>query len=418
MSALVFVAPPFAGHLYPMLPLARAARDAGYDVEFLTGAAKVETLRKAGFAADTLPALSGGVLEAIANTPEKVGSNPFQLAAQMRQAFAVMGAAKDDLIARWRTKRPHLVVADFIAVPGGLAATALNIPWITTMRTAFALEGRSGPPSYLGGLSPLPGPFGAARDTLGWASVRAGKDMLAALFSRDMRAVGLTRRRADGSEALYSPHAILALELAELEFARDWPTQLRFIGPNADNPEPPPPLDLPPSPRVLVTLGTHLLWAKRDLIAQTHALAARTPGVSFVVALGDAANASATPVHQDARVTAYAYVPYNEHLHRFDAIIHHGGAGVVGAAITAAKPSLVIPHDYDQFDYAARIAHHRLGLRARALDSDDAAAKLRRLLSEDWPALKTFAAHAARYDTAALFLGAVRAVLAGRPPPP
>lgn len=418
MSALVFVAPPFAGHLYPMLPLAHAARDAGQDVEFLTGAAKVATLRNAGFNADTLPALSSGVLEAIANTPERVGSNPFALAAQMRQAFAVMGDAKSDLIKRWQAKRPDLVVADFIAVPAGLAATALDIPWITTMRTAFALEGRSGPPSYLGGLSPMPGLLGAARDSLGWAGVRFGKDALAALFARDMRAVGLARRRADGGEALYSPHAILALELAELEFARDWPPQLHFIGPNADNPEPPLPLDLPPHPRVLITLGTHLLWAKHDLIAQTQSLAARVPDVSFVIALGDAANASATPTHKYARVTAYAYVPYNEHLSSFDAIIHHGGAGIVGAAIAAAKPSLVIPHDYDQFDYAARVAHHRLGLRATRLDSADAAAKLRRLLSEDWPALKTFAAHAARYDTGALFLDAVRAVLAGQPPPP
>jgi len=418
MSALVFVAPPFAGHLYPMLPLARAALDAGHDVEFLTGAAKVATLREAGFRADTLPALSGGVLEAIANTPERVGSNPFALAAQMRQAFAVLGDAKADFMARWRAKRPDIIVADFIAVPAGLAATALDLPWITTMRTAFALEGKGGPPSYLGGLAPLPGALGAARDALGWAGVRAGKDMLAALFARDMRAVGLTRRRDDGGEALYSPHAILALELAELEFPRDWPPQLRFIGPNADNPEPPLPLALPPHPRVLVTLGTHLLWAKRDLIAQTKALAARVPNVSFVFALGDAANASATPLHQDGRVTAYAYVPYNEHLGRFDAVIHHGGAGVVGAAIAAAKPALVIPHDYDQFDYAARIAHHRLGLRARRLDSADAAAKLRRLLSEDWPALKTFAAHAARYETGALFLAVVRAVLAGVPPPP
>jgi UDP:flavonoid glycosyltransferase YjiC (YdhE family) len=94
-------------------------------------------------------------------------------------------------------------------------------------------------------------------------------------------------------------------------------------------------------------------------------------------------------------------------LPRFDAIVHHGGAGVTCAAIAAAKPSLVVPHDFDQFDYAARVEHFGLGLRARRIGSADAARKLRRILDGPWPAVARFAAHAAAYRPVQSFLEAV-----------
>ncbi|MGE3251361.1 MAG: glycosyltransferase [Hyphomonadaceae bacterium] len=414
MTHVVFVAPPFAGHLYPMIPLARAAREAGWRVEVLTGEAKLDTLRRAGHAADTLPSLGAEALEAIANTDKQVGSNPLRLAAQMRQAFALIRDARDEMIARWRTERPDLIVADFAAVPAGLAADALSIPWITTIRPAFALETTRGPPSYLGGWGPVTGLYGAIRDATGNALVRGVKDALAFAFRGEMRALGLRRRRADGSEAIYSPRAILAFDMTELEFPRAWPKALHFIGPVSENPEPPLPLALPPAPRVLVTLGTHLPWAKRTLLEDVRALAARMGDVSFVISNGDAANANGAALYREERIVQFSYVPYVEHLSAFDAIIHHGGAGVTGACIEAGKPALVIPHDYDQFDYAARIVHYGLGLKARRIGNADAARKLARLLNEPRPKLGEFQAAARRYDPGQAFLGIARGTLAAR----
>jgi hypothetical protein len=60
-------------------------------------------------------------------------------------------------------------------------------------------------------------------------------------------------------------------------------------------------------------------------------------------------------------VSVCPFVPYTRDLAAFDAVVHHGGAGITYAAILHGKPSLVVPHDYDQFDFAARIEHHGLG---------------------------------------------------------
>jgi UDP:flavonoid glycosyltransferase YjiC (YdhE family) len=227
------------------------------------------------------------------------------------------------------------------------------------------------------------------------------------VYRSRMHALGLRRRRADGSEAIYSPRAILALEMQELEFPRTWPRALRFIGPLAHNPEAIE-IDLPlRAPRVLVTIGTHLLWAKQTLLDEVRALARTLPDVSFVVSLGDPARATRAPLLLEERIALYAYVPYRRTLREFDAVIHHAGAGVTSACIEAERPVLAVPHDYDQFDFAARIVHHGLGLSARRIGSDDAAQKLRRLLAEPWPALAQFAAHHARYRPAASFLGVV-----------
>ena len=207
---LVFVAPPFAGHLYPLLSLAQTALEAGHRIEILTGTAKVDMLRGAGLPAAGLSALAPSALEAIADTRRRVGSNPLRLAGQMRQALRLIGPVRDELSERWRKDRPDLVVADFAAVPAGLAAQDLQIPWITALRPPFVLETGSGPPSYLGGLRPMAGRLGRLRDALGWSLVRGAKDALAFVFAREMARLSLKRLRPDGSEAIYSPLALLA----------------------------------------------------------------------------------------------------------------------------------------------------------------------------------------------------------------
>jgi len=414
MARLSFVAPPFAGHLNPLAALALAAQSAGHTVEVVTGHAKLDVLAEAGLPAFAPPSLSGDALEVIADAPHKVGVHPVRIARQLRASFAAIPTVRDELLERWTAEPPDLVVADFITVAPGLAADALGVPWITTLPTPFALEAKSGPPSYLGGLKPMPGPLGQVRDRVGWAGVKAGKALLAQIFGRQMAAMGLKRLRPDGSEAIYSADRILALGIRELEFERDWPAAVRFIGPMHDNPEAPLPLDLKPGGSVLITLGTHLPWAKHTLIDAARSLSRAMPDIRFVVSLGRPSERSRSPLVSEGGVEAYAFVPYDQYLQRFDAVIHHGGAGITNACITAGKPMLAIPHDYDQFDYAARIEHHQLGFRARRIGGRDTTDKLRRLLAGPLPGTAKFAAYARAYDPRSAFLGEVDAVLGSR----
>ena len=58
----------------------------------------------------------------------------------------------DQLLEEWRVNRPDIVIADFITLSAGFVAEELEIPWITTMATQFAIETPYGPPCFFGGM--------------------------------------------------------------------------------------------------------------------------------------------------------------------------------------------------------------------------------------------------------------------------
>ncbi len=403
MKRITFVAPPFAGHLNPILALATAARDAGYAVSVITGHRKLESVRRLGVEARGLQSIGPDTLEAIANSPTRIGSNPFRVVGQFRENLALLPAIRDELLALWRAERPDLVVADSVAPVGGLACDALGIPWITTIATPFAIENREGVPAYCGGWSPGGWPL---RDALGRTALRTFKRAVAWHFRREFALLGDSfPYRADGSERIYSSRAILGFGIPELEFPRDWPACFEMIGPVIGCPEPGPALEYPAGRRVLVSVGTHLLWAKRTLAADVAGLAAEFPEFQFVVSLGGIGEAQ----RMGANVTVLPFVPYERDLPQFEAVIHHGGAGVTYAAILQGIPSVVVPHDYDQFDYAARVAHFGLGRRANSIRG--AAHGLRVVLAQrDWPELAALSARARAMRPAERFLATIRRI--------
>jgi UDP:flavonoid glycosyltransferase YjiC (YdhE family) len=250
------------------------------------------------------------------------------------------------------------------------------------------------------------------RDAGGRIAVRLFKQAVFATHARRIRPLLPRLYRPDGSEAIYSPHKILGFGLTELEFDRDWPSGFEMIGPVFGALEEAPPPVLPRARKyVLASLGTHLQWAKRNLVESVTRLAQQFPDWYFLVTLGrpQEAGAAARQIAPNAGVVPF--VAYDRDLPRFDIVIHHGGSGVSYACIAAGVPSLVVPHDYDQFDYAARLVFHRLGDRVAHLSDPEVVAALRRLADRArWPALDRFKAAAARYRPHQRFLAAVQEV--------
>lgn len=403
MTRLALVAPPFAGHLYPLLQLGLAARHAGFDVSVVTGANKAAAARALGFETHALQSIPAGALEQIANTGVPVGSHPARLLQQFRANLALLPAIQSELRQLWRARPPAIVAADSVAPVAGFVAGELRIPWITTIATPFAIENRRGIPAYCGGWRPggLPG-----RDLAGRAAIRAFKRLVALRFRREFAALGGPfPYRPDGTERIYSDRAILGFGIEEMEFPRDWPACFEMIGPVVGCP-PAPPVDYPAAPSVLVTVGTHLHWAKRRLVADVVTLAARFPDHNFVVSLGgDGESARRAP-----NVHVKPFVPYERDLPNFTAVLHHGGAGITYAAVLAGIPAVVVPHDYDQFDYAARIEHFGLGRRARSIVA--AAPALESVLSQPaWPRLDALSEKARAYRPGDRFVATLRRLL-------
>ncbi len=412
---LLLAAPPFAGHLNPLLTLGLGLLERGYDVEVATGATKVDLVRDLGLVAHPLLADEPGVFDAIADTAGPVRSNPVLLTRQLRANLALLPRARADLDRILSDGRFDAVLADFTAPVAGHAAQAAGLPWLTTMPTPFALETRSGTPSYCGGWGPTTRPWHRVRDAAGRLATRATKRGMQAVLAGAFRDAGTGVYRADGSEAAYSPTAILGLGMTELELPRDWPDAFTMVGPVTATPERllpdagadarATPRTLPPGPLVLVTVGTHLGWARRDLVAQVRALAAATPSHTFVVTLGQRGadtGADTGRTSGGGRVVVVDHLPYDDVMPSFDAVVHHGGAGVAYSAIRAGVPALVHPRDYDQFDFAARIVAAGAGLRTRRpLDHPATARALRDVLAMDRTRLRALAGAVDRYDPVA-----------------
>lgn len=416
---LLLAAPPFAGHLNPLLTLGAGLRERGYDVRFATGAAKADLVRSLGFAVLPLLADDPGVFDRISDTKGPVRSNPVRLTRQLRANLALFPRAAAELDALLRADRHDAVLADFTAPVAGMVAERHGVPWLTTMPTPLALETRTGTPSYLGGWGPARHVGHRVRDATGRAATRAAKRAMQRVLAPQFRAAGATIYRADGSEAAYSPTAVLGLGMIELELPRDWPTAFRMIGPVTATAEPwPVPPVLPDGPLVLLTLGTHLPWSKPGLVGHARRLAAAAPGTTILVSLGDAALRDPRPRHVEPGVQVFDHLPYDAVLPRCAAVVHHGGAGITYSAVRAGVPAVVCPQDYDQFDFAARVVAAGAGRRVRRLGTRGTDEALRAVLAADRAPLDRLARAAARYDPVGSTAAAVTAALGGRSAPP
>ncbi len=388
---LDFVSPPFCGHLYPLIPLAHFLKNIGAKVRFITGPSKIQLLEKLGFEAIPILRNNPHIFEQIANSENRIGSNPFRLLKQLKTSLTLMPAIKQELKLYFQSNGTELVIADSVAAVAGISASEMQLPWITTIATPFAIESSIGTPSYLGGLAEAQTAYHQCRDWIGRKLIRMSKRLMFMCCSSQMKELGVSLYRANGSEAIYSPYSILGFGLNELEFKRDWPECFSMIGPVTETPEDAflSSLSWPQNQKkVLITLGTHLLWAKKNILEKMKPVFLAFPEIHFCLSLGDPDRFDVEPIEKGVNWTVHGYVPYTRELKNFDYVIHHGGAGITYSCIEACKPALVIPHDYDQFDFAKRIESKGIGVsltqKANQWKAEDVVKALRQIFSKEW----------------------------------
>ncbi len=359
-----YVSTPFAGHLHPLLELAqRLECIASVQSRFLSTQGAWRAIDTMGFPFVRLLEGRDQLISNIANAPKQVGSNPFRLWEQLRDNLSMMGQLVDELRGRWELNRPDLVIVDFAVPVAGLLARSMSIPWWTSLTSVSAMETPDGVPTYLGGWKPMPGRIGDFRNMLGRSLVRTFKRTMHRIFREQLVKLGIPNvYREDGYETIYSPEAILALSPSEFEFPRRWPSSIVFLGPMTHGPQydHEPPTFIEGKPHVLVSLGTHVRWAKQKATTLIQSLAKRMPDVEFHFSLG------AVDGHRCTRIDNYqefAYFPYDAYMNRYSASINHGGTGVLFSCLRHGVPVLIWPQDFDQFDHAARVEFFGLGIR-------------------------------------------------------
>ena len=409
---------PLSGHLYPtmnlLIPLLNNPR---YDIRLFTGPQKKAVAESAGF--HVVPILENHIedFERAANNDQQLGIlSAYQ---QLSSSIDLINVVSDQLLEEWQMNRPDIVIADFITLSGGLVANQLGIPWITTMATQFVLETTDGPPCLIGGMGSPKNGWQVSVQFLGRTATRLVKRIVSFLLHDRLKRYHFKLYNQLGHETIYSPYSILGIGMKEVELKKGFPKHYKWVGPSGASVEAGKdyPLDLSifsNQKKVLVTCGTQLSWAKENLIYQAKQLAKAHPDCHFFVTRGVGGEVFQCENLME-NLSVVSYLPYKEYIPQMDYVIHHGGAGIFYQCIIYGKPALILPHDYDQFDYAVRGVEAGVALSANKEDTRAIGQAFDNLLAkEDWSELETLRQAAQSYHPTEILESEIHRLLAER----
>jgi UDP:flavonoid glycosyltransferase YjiC (YdhE family) len=357
MSRLLISCFPGYGHLQPLLPLAAAYRDLGWEVAVATGPDLVGRAEEHGFRsfatglsmAETerryLERFPGADLLPVEERLQMVGPHMFVDVAARERARDLV-----PLVGAWR---PDLVIHDVTELAAPLAAAVHGV-----RRIAHGV--------MLMGITP--GQLTVIGPALEHLYAEWGVD----------DAVGTS---LDATFLDICPPT-LQLGAANL-FAQVRP--LRPTQPPATAGEALPALDALPFERTVhVTLGTVVNDAPGVFEAVLEGL--RDEPVNLVVTTGPGRD-PATLGPQPAHVLLASYLPHAALLPRVDAVVGHAGAGTLLATMAHGLPTLLLPHGAEQHVNAMLVAAAGAGelLVPDAITPDAVRAAVRRVLDEPGP---------------------------------
>ena len=409
---------PLSGHLYPTMNLLLPLLDnPQYEIRLFTGPQKKAVAEAVGF--QVLPILEGHVkeFEKAANNKEQLGI--ISAYRQLSASLDLINLVSDQLIQEWTNHRPDIAIVDFITLSGGLVAEQMGIPWITTMATQFAIETTDGPPCFFGGMGTLQNSWQVLQQFLARKITRLGKRIVTFLLRDRLRRYHFKLYNQKGQETIYSPYSILGVGMKEVELKKGFPEHYRWVGPFGASVEAVEdyPLDLSlfaGRKKILVTCGTQLEWAKENLIYQAKQLAKAHPHCHFFVTRGLGGESFQCESLME-NLSLVSYLPYKEYIPQMDYVIHHGGAGIFYQCIIYGKPALILPHDYDQFDYAVRGVEAGVAYTAKRDNSKEIGQAFDRLLAkENWPELETLRQAAQSYHPTEILESEIQRLLADK----
>jgi UDP:flavonoid glycosyltransferase YjiC (YdhE family) len=324
---------PGIGHLAPMLPLARAMRDAGHDVAFAAAASFGPAVRRAGF-----PHVSCG-LDWLESAPEQAfpefASAPAHEDATrlLRDVFADAAAhhMARDLLEHCQRRRPDVLIRNDYEFGACVAAEVARLPQVTVSVTLLWTPEA---------LAPVVG------------------EQLAYLRS----AFGLI---PDGALSMLYPQLYLTYAPPRLQppmLGVEQPFQASDGDLGAHGPVPAWLDELPARPLVYGSLGT--VVNRVPGVFETIMSALADQPVNVVLTVGDGqAPGRFTGVPDNVRVAAF--IPNDTVLRRADVFITPGSLFTVVNAVRRTVPLLLVPIAGDEPMHARRFAALGLGLVVR-----------------------------------------------------
>jgi UDP:flavonoid glycosyltransferase YjiC (YdhE family) len=319
---VVFVSVPAAGHLDPMMPLARELAAAGHEVTVATGPDLVERATRLGLAPLPVgPALAEAQLEIRRRVPGWVAAGGPE---QWRDATVVFvdimaPPMVAELIAALADRPPDLLIHDPCAYAGPLVARLLGIPSVCHH---YSIPGRSEVAEHWGeAVAPL------------WDQWACSPSPLGGIY--DYLVLGLC------PPSLWDPDP------------GEFPTARRLRPTWEGGGERPEWLEeLTGRPTVYVSFGT--AYGETDVF-QTVLEGLHNESLNVVVTVGARVDPEELR-HEHPDVHVEGYVPQSVLLPHCDAVVCHAGSGTMLGALAHGLPLLCLPFGADHF-FNAELCH-------------------------------------------------------------
>jgi MGT family glycosyltransferase len=348
MTRVLVYTCPSPGHAYPPVATAIALRDRGHDVVVRTSSGSVDAMKRLGLAAAPVDPR----IEAIPLEDWKARTPIGALAAALETFDKRAHYEIPDLERAIEIERPDLIWVDTNAPGAAVVAEASGLPWAHFMPYPHPRRA-PGVPSFGPGFAPSTSPFARLRDR----GMNAFKQLAFRPFVHKHNA----RRLAfglppleDGEDITLVAPLLIHFSAEPFEYPREWPRNVRQVGPALWEPPAPEPewLAAEERPIVLVTASTEF---QDDAKLIRDALEALAGGPYAVVVTTAAHDPGDFQVPANARVERY--LPHGPILRRAVAVVCHGGMGTTQKALAAGVPVCAVPFMRDQFEVARRLEH-------------------------------------------------------------
>lgn len=344
---VMFCSRPAFGHVFPLVPLALAARDAGHDVSFATGESFHERLRNVGF--EVHPSGEGpewGFPRAAERFPEFLDPETRDFGGAF--FVDVLGIRTlEDMPTVIETHRPDIMVYESTDVGAAVVGAAAGIPVVSHSLSVWDDGFREAIRKRTHILWDAVGAPEAVDVTVG--------DAFIDIWPPSMQ--------APGARAATSRHwSIKTIPWGDP--ATSIPAWVREVE----------------GPLIFVSLGT-VFWGK-DLLTKVIDALARIDCDALVLAGIDAAPEDFPNIGPRTRVEGFVDQPGV--LKHASVVVDHGGAGTMLGALANGLPQLVLPEGADRPTTAASLRTSGAGivLHPRESSVEDIELAVRRLLDD------------------------------------